>query len=217
MTASIQTVSAAPPAITSRKSNWGFTARTTRGRPNSNIRGITRQEGPKRGLASLMRPLRPLPASCSWEEAATRRPEHQPQRSLRQSASVVSSPPHYSTLRDVGYRHLSRGQQTKGRAADASCQVSAAVWHSPGCRGSNKGAVPTRLGAAVVRLRAPNHPLSLEMAQKFSSWPCPPDEKQGYHQGADCPEQYYPHRPCFRVVLAGRAVLVGPFCCGPDS
>ena len=152
------------------------------GAPNSNIRRITRREGPNRGLASLRRPLRPLPASCSWEEAATRRPKHQPQRSQRQSASVVSSPPHYSTLRDVGYRHLSRGQQTEGRAADASCQVAAAVWRSPGCRGFNSRAMHIQLGAAVVRLRAPNHhALSLERAQKFSSWPFLLDEWQGSH------------------------------------
>src|SRR5439155_1911142 len=64
-------------------------------------------------LASLMRPLRPLPASCSWEEAATRRPEHQPQRSLRQSASVVSYPPLYSTRRDVEYRHRADANNIK--------------------------------------------------------------------------------------------------------
>src|SRR5438067_7156293 len=37
------------------------------------------------------------PGELFVEEAATRRPEHQRQRSLRQSASVVSYPPLYST------------------------------------------------------------------------------------------------------------------------
>ena len=40
------------------------------------------------------------PGELFVEEAATRRPEHQPQRSLRQSASVVSSPP--LSAHDVG-------------------------------------------------------------------------------------------------------------------
>jgi hypothetical protein len=35
------------------------------------------------------------------EKAAMRRPERQPQRSLRQSASVVSSPPLYRMCHDV--------------------------------------------------------------------------------------------------------------------
>ena len=41
------------------------------------------------------------PAGCSWEKAAMRRPERQPQRSLRQSASVVPSPPLYRMCHDV--------------------------------------------------------------------------------------------------------------------
>ena len=60
-----------------------------------------RREGPCRGLASLMRPQRPLPAGCSWEKAAMRRPERQPQRSLRQSASAAPSPPLYRMCHDV--------------------------------------------------------------------------------------------------------------------
>src|SRR4029077_16829792 len=62
---------------------------------------LGRRAGPCRGLASLMRAQRPLPEGRSWEKAAMRRPERQPQRSLRQSASVVSSPPLYRMCHNV--------------------------------------------------------------------------------------------------------------------
>ena len=51
------------------------------------------------------------PGELFVEGAATRRPEHQPQRSLRQSASVDSCPPLYSARPDFGYRHSSQHQQ----------------------------------------------------------------------------------------------------------
>ena len=62
--------------------------------------------------------LGPLPAGCSCEKAAMRRPERQPQRSLRQSASVVSSPPLRRTCHDVrssaswSTKSVSRRQQS---------------------------------------------------------------------------------------------------------
>jgi hypothetical protein len=43
----------------------------------------------------------PETAPVGGREAAMRRPERQPQRSLRQSASVVSSPPLYRMCHDV--------------------------------------------------------------------------------------------------------------------
>ena len=63
---------------------------------------LARREGPCRGLASLMRPQRPLPAGCSLEEKPLcGGPNVNLSGALRQSASVVSSPPLYRMCHNV--------------------------------------------------------------------------------------------------------------------
>ena len=89
---------------------------------------LARRQGPCRGLASLMRSQRPLPAGCPCEKAAMRKPERQPQRSLRQLASVVPSPPLYRTCHDVG---SSASWPTEISVSPTTKRVNQIITHKP--------------------------------------------------------------------------------------